>query len=34
MYELADEVLNHVLISNAYVDRQSQDTIRLALIGA
>ncbi|KAH9997918.1 TPR-like protein [Russula vinacea] len=31
-YELADEVLNHVLISNAYVDRQSQDTIRLASI--
>ncbi|KAI9512391.1 TPR-like protein [Russula earlei] len=31
-YELADEVLNHVLISNAFVDRQSQDTIRLALI--
>ncbi|KAI0269808.1 TPR-like protein [Gloeopeniophorella convolvens] len=31
-YELADEVLNHILISNAYVDRRSQDTIRLALI--
>ncbi|KAH9969571.1 TPR-like protein [Russula dissimulans] len=31
-YEVADEVLNHVLISNAYLDRQSQDTIRLALI--
>jgi len=33
-YELADEVLNHVLISNAFMDRQSQDTIHLALIGA
>ncbi|KAH9080567.1 TPR-like protein [Lactarius deliciosus] len=31
-YELADEVLSHILISNAYVDRQSQDTIRLGLI--
>lgn len=31
-YELADEVLNHVLISNAYMDRRSQDSIRLASI--
>lgn len=31
-YELADEVLSHILISNAYVDHRSQDTIRLGLI--
>ncbi|KAH9065441.1 TPR-like protein [Lactarius vividus] len=31
-YELADEVLSHILISNAYMDRRSQDTIRLGLI--
>jgi general transcription factor 3C polypeptide 3 (transcription factor C subunit 4) len=33
-YELADEVLSHILISNAYMDRRSQDTLRLGLIGA
>lgn len=32
-YELADEVLRHVSYSNAYQNRDNQDTIHYALIG-
>lgn len=31
-YELADEILRHLLVSNAYHSREAQDTVRLALI--
>ncbi|KAK2462196.1 hypothetical protein APHAL10511_005784 [Amanita phalloides] len=31
-YEIADEVLRHILVSNAYQSRERQDSIRLALI--
>ncbi|KNZ78575.1 Transcription factor tau subunit sfc4, partial [Termitomyces sp. J132] len=31
-YEVADEILRHILVSNAYQARQRQDTIRIALI--
>ncbi|KAG6888878.1 hypothetical protein C0995_005133 [Termitomyces sp. Mi166 len=31
-YEAADEILRHILVSNAYQARQRQDTIRIALI--
>ncbi|KAF9011799.1 hypothetical protein BDQ17DRAFT_1420213 [Cyathus striatus] len=31
-YDLADEVLRHILVSNAYQTRERQDSIRLALI--
>ncbi|KAG6864405.1 hypothetical protein C0991_009730 [Blastosporella zonata] len=31
-FELAEEVLRHVLVSNAYQARQRQDSIRIALI--
>ncbi|RDB18196.1 Transcription factor tau subunit sfc4 [Hypsizygus marmoreus] len=31
-YEVADEILRHILVSNAYQARERQDTIRLALI--
>jgi len=31
-YDLADEILRHILVSNAYQSRMRQDSIRLALI--
>lgn len=31
-FEIADEVLRHILVSNAYQSRERQDSIRLALI--
>ncbi|KAG6826536.1 hypothetical protein H0H92_015434, partial [Tricholoma furcatifolium] len=31
-FELAEEILRHILVSNAYQSRQRQDTIRIALI--
>ncbi|KAF8631751.1 hypothetical protein AX15_002207 [Amanita polypyramis BW_CC] len=31
-YEIADEVLRHILVSNAYQSRERQDSIRIALI--
>ncbi|KAF9459393.1 hypothetical protein BDZ94DRAFT_1199583 [Collybia nuda] len=31
-YELADEILRHILVSNAYQARERQDCIRIALI--
>ena len=32
-YELADEILRHISFSNAYQRRETQDSIRFALIG-
>jgi hypothetical protein len=32
-YRLSDEILRHILLSNAFVDFTSQTTIRLALLG-
>lgn len=32
-YELAEDVLMHLLYSNAYRDRDSHDTVRLTIIG-
>jgi general transcription factor 3C polypeptide 3 (transcription factor C subunit 4) len=31
-YEAADEILRHIMVSNAYQARDRQDSIRLALI--
>ncbi|KAM6492840.1 TPR-like protein [Amanita muscaria] len=31
-YEIADEILRHILVSNAYQARERQDSIRIALI--
>ena len=31
-YDTADEILRHIIVSNAYQARERQDSIRLALI--
>lgn len=31
-YELADEILRHILMSNGYRNKEKQVTIRLAII--
>jgi general transcription factor 3C polypeptide 3 (transcription factor C subunit 4) len=31
-FEAADEILRHIIVSNAYQARERQDSIRLALI--